>query len=297
VGPSRQSPVRDQRTILIVDDDPGTCETFGIALRADGYGLATACSGREALEIARTRSLDLAFVDQRLPDMLGTDVVRALNRAGVPFVLMSAFLTTEITVEAMRLGAVNVLEKPAWIEVLRGTVSAFFQRQAFEGAARRRARPSVNRATSMSVRPASLPERWALHVIKGCESDEDLTSLQCWAAAVGTGRTTIAETCRLLGIHPPDARDLTRVLRAIVHAQVHGCAPAAMLLVSDGRTLDTLFGRAGFAHADAGSVSADHFLANQRFVSPENEGLKALRRMLAVGDPETGAPHEDIRRP
>src|SRR5262245_21541732 len=83
--------VHDQRAVLIVDDDPGTCETFATVLCRDGHDVRSARSGREALELSRVWSADLLLVDLQLPDMLGLELVQQMRRsAAVPFVLMSA---------------------------------------------------------------------------------------------------------------------------------------------------------------------------------------------------------------
>ena len=68
--------------ILIIDDDPGTLETFQIILKLAGFDVATAATGSCALELARTRSHDLILADLRLPDMSGLDLLRVASRAG-----------------------------------------------------------------------------------------------------------------------------------------------------------------------------------------------------------------------
>jgi DNA-binding response OmpR family regulator len=287
--PSADAAPFDQRavthappSILIVDDDVGTCETFQFELRREGYVVVTAGSGAEALHIASGRAVDLLVVDLRLPDMLGTEVAKVLNaNARVPFVLISAFLTTKVTVEAMRLGAANVVEKPVDIEALRRIVSSFFLEHAASRLPMQHGECHGPFVMPPNVRPASTPERWAHYVMKACEAKEDLTSVGRWAMSVGASKTSISETCRLLGIHPREARDLTRLLRALVQSTLHRCPPEALLLVSDGRTLEALFVRGGLSLGIAcRSVSLDQFLASQQFVGVDNDGLKALRRLV-----------------
>ncbi len=105
-----------ERSVLIVDDDPATCLTFGHALRTSGLRVETAATGRAALKSLRHKTFDLVSLDLRLPDMSGLDLIRITTR--VPFILISGFLTTAETVEAMRLGARDVLEKPLDVDVL-----------------------------------------------------------------------------------------------------------------------------------------------------------------------------------
>ena len=62
------------------------------------------------LTMVRSKTFDLLLIDQRLPDMLGTDLIRTVRAdvANVPFVLMSGWLETPVTVNAMKLGASTV---------------------------------------------------------------------------------------------------------------------------------------------------------------------------------------------
>jgi DNA-binding response OmpR family regulator len=103
-----------------VDDDEGTRETADRVLTLEGYVVATASTGEEALAILRSVPIDLMIIDLRLPDMLGTEMVEVLRStvAGPKFILVSAFLTTAATVQAMRLGAIDVIDKPIDIDEL-----------------------------------------------------------------------------------------------------------------------------------------------------------------------------------
>ena len=94
-------------TVLLVDDDQGTRETFAAGLSMAGFKTTTAASASEALRYARVSHCDVAIFDLKLPDMSGIDLVRALQADGLawPFILISGFLTTQDTVDAMRLGA------------------------------------------------------------------------------------------------------------------------------------------------------------------------------------------------
>ena len=254
--------------ILIIDDDLGTRDLLSLALRRAGFAVRTASSGAEGLASARSGAFDLLLVDLRLPDMLGTEIVRRLRADArrMPFVLISGFLTIATTVEAMRLGAVHVMEKPVDIDnllsVVRGAVTTATPRPA-------------------SVHPRSAAQRWALHVLKMCESDGDLRTIEDWASFVGVSYTSLCESCRLLGIRPHDARDLSRMLRAVLKSATDRCRPEAVLDISDRRTLIGLLARAGLAGAPPGTISAEEFLDRQRFVPPDNEGLHALRSMVA----------------
>src|SRR4030042_465152 len=62
--------MRDEKRlirVLIADDDPGTCETLGDILTAEGYVVTTVEDGRAALAAARAERYDVVLVDQRMP--------------------------------------------------------------------------------------------------------------------------------------------------------------------------------------------------------------------------------------
>jgi DNA-binding response OmpR family regulator len=280
-----------RRAILSVDDDPGTREVVNWALSLAGLDVETASSGAEALSLVRLTRFDLMLVDQQLPDMRGTDFIRTLRNEIRPprFVLVSGFLTTAITVEAMKLGAVDVMEKPVDIDDLVPVVCEALGDSAARGHTRAVSRPvdsegvHVTRTPAVrdTVRPGSAAERWAMHVLKACESTRDLKTLEDWATFAGVSYSSLRESCHLLGIPPHDARDLTRVLRAVLQSRRHHCNPEVLLDVSDGRTLEKLLRRAGFSAGMSAGVTAEQFLRDQRFVAPQNAGLRILGVLLA----------------
>jgi YesN/AraC family two-component response regulator len=100
--------------VLVIDDDQGTVETFAFILRLEGFDVSTAQTGAAALDLLRSESHDVVLADLQLPDMTGLDVLRTLHRSKphVPCVIMTAFGTVASTVEAMRLGAQDFVEKP-----------------------------------------------------------------------------------------------------------------------------------------------------------------------------------------
>lgn len=102
------------QTILIVDDDPGFRKLLETILRQEGYKLETAGSVAEAVRHGARQRFDLVLADLKLPDGDGLLVLRRFNELapGTPFVMITAFGTVSTAVEAMKLGAVDFLEKP-----------------------------------------------------------------------------------------------------------------------------------------------------------------------------------------
>src|SRR5947209_7210835 len=100
--------------ILVIDDDQGTLETFGAILRDAGHQVSTASSGSMALECFTQQVVDLAITDVNLPDISGIDVMRTLRKNGdsTRFVFVTGFGRPRDVVTAMRLGALDFVEKP-----------------------------------------------------------------------------------------------------------------------------------------------------------------------------------------
>lgn len=141
-------------------------------------------------------------------------------------------------------------------------------------------------AARPSGRPSSTAERWATYVFRACAATGDPKTLDAWSLCVGVSYTSLRESCTLLGIRPHDARDLARMLRAVMRAPLEDCPPSALLDVSDSRTLRLLFERSGMTGAGlAAAIPVEEFLGRQRFVPAGNAGLRALRQLLA----ESGA--------
>ncbi|MFZ5595718.1 MAG: sigma-54-dependent transcriptional regulator [Bacillota bacterium] len=113
------------RLILVVDDEAGVKDTLRDILEDSGYAVECAAGGREGLEKIFNLDPDAVLLDIRMPDMDGIQVLEALNKKGknVPVILMTAYGTTDTTIEAMKLGAFDYLMKPLKVKEMLGTVA------------------------------------------------------------------------------------------------------------------------------------------------------------------------------
>lgn len=102
------------KTILIVDDTKNIRTLLTTCLELYGYKTIVAKNGYEAIDIFQNENIDLAFIDIKMPEISGTEVlkkIRAMN-INIPIVIMTAFGTVKNAVECTRLGAVAYLQKP-----------------------------------------------------------------------------------------------------------------------------------------------------------------------------------------
>ena len=116
---------RLRERILVTDDDPVSCQLFAEVLEGEGYEVDRAQSGEDAVRRLHEEAYALLLVDVRLPGMTGLEVTREVRRThpDLPIVVMTAFGSMEITVEAIREGAFDYTSKPMNLEELKHTVS------------------------------------------------------------------------------------------------------------------------------------------------------------------------------
>ena len=120
--------------ILLVDDETKILNALASALRAEGHEVVATGSAREAQKLLSQRLFDLLIVDNLMPDVTGLDVIRELvsstPEAERPQILMmTAHATVESAIEAMKLGALDYLQKPFDIDELLVVVSRALEHQ------------------------------------------------------------------------------------------------------------------------------------------------------------------------
>jgi DNA-binding response OmpR family regulator len=102
------------RAILVVDDDLAILETTSMALTDEGYDVALAGNGAEAIQRLESRPFDLVVLDLGLPDRPGLDLLRDIRSRwpATGVVVVTGRSDTQTAVQAMSLGAREYLTKP-----------------------------------------------------------------------------------------------------------------------------------------------------------------------------------------
>lgn len=110
--------------ILIVEDSEPLARTYEEYLKAAGYKVTTAGTGKEALAAMQKGSFAGAVLDVQLPDMTGIEILSWIRgeRSEMPAVIITAHGTINIAVEAMREGAYDFIVKPFTAARLQVTV-------------------------------------------------------------------------------------------------------------------------------------------------------------------------------
>ncbi len=110
-----------QPSILVVDDEPNSL--FGICqvLTDEGFRTLSAGSGREALEKLKTDSINLIITDEKMSDLSGTELLLEVKKShpDIPVILISAYGSVLMAVEALKKGAFYFFEKPIFDKLER----------------------------------------------------------------------------------------------------------------------------------------------------------------------------------
>lgn len=123
-------PMTEDALVLVVDDDEHVRHSLGALLRSHGLAVVSFRSGTELLNVASPGQRGCLLLDVRLPDMTGLDVQARLTEKGVriPTIIMTAYADVALAVRAMKLGAVDFIEKPFTEDALLGSVRAALAR-------------------------------------------------------------------------------------------------------------------------------------------------------------------------
>jgi FixJ family two-component response regulator len=118
--------------ILIVDDETNVRLNYRVTLETEGYEVVEAASAVRALQELIERSFSLAILDMRLPGMDGLALLAKMREIGntVPTMIVTAYSDVPHAVQAMKLGAIDFLQKPLRPEDLRRIVAEILNRHA-----------------------------------------------------------------------------------------------------------------------------------------------------------------------
>ena len=100
--------------ILILDDEENMLHMLKTILTKEGYEIATATNGIEGLKKIESNSFDTILCDLRMPEMDGVSFLKATKEKNLhsTTIMMSAYGTIDMAIEAMKLGAYDYISKP-----------------------------------------------------------------------------------------------------------------------------------------------------------------------------------------
>ena len=113
-------------SVLVIEDEPSIADNITYALSTEGYRPVWSPTGGEALEVLRSKVIDLIILDIKMPKIMGTDLLKTIKRKNVtiPIIMITGYPSVKNTVDSMRFGALNVFPKPLDIPTLLAETAA-----------------------------------------------------------------------------------------------------------------------------------------------------------------------------
>lgn len=166
--------------ILLVDDDETLRQSLNLLLDNEGYNIAVATTGEEALERAKLDYFDVVLCDIRMPGIDGLETIEKLKDqvADAHFLVMTGFASEDAPIKALKLGVDDYFTKPFDIPLFLEKLRAI---------ARRRRRLTQSSAHSLGRFISSLREHYP-ELADHCEAVEEKTTR--WSSALGLNPET-----------------------------------------------------------------------------------------------------------
>jgi two-component system response regulator HydG len=185
-------------SVLVVDDDSGMCAMLHARLSTRGFAVTTRSSAAEAIATVQQEAVEVVVTDVNMKGMTGVELCRRLLelRPHLPVILITAFGSMEIAIDAIRAGAYDFLPKPFEIDQLALAIErgATFARLRDEVQQLRRMVP-----TAFGDLVGSSPPMRDLYTKLGRIADNDATVLLTGES--GTGKELVSRA-----IHTASAR-------------------------------------------------------------------------------------------
>jgi DNA-binding NtrC family response regulator len=237
--------------LLVLDDDREVVAYLGEELGREGYAVTALTSPAEALAQIDGSAFDLVISDVEMPEMRGTELLAAIQtrRPGQLVVLMTAFGSIDLAVQAVRAGAADFVAKPFRIEVLCLVIErALRERQMRREIIRLRDRLDVQTEGGLVAKSASM--RRAVELARRAAGTDSTVLL---TGESGTGKGVLARF-----IHDSGPRRDAPFLQLNAAALPPALAESELFGVRRGAFTDARDDRKGmFAAANGGTLFLD----------------------------------------
>src|SRR4051812_23605274 len=166
--PSRLSAMSNNAVVSVIDDDSAARQSLVFLLSAAGIAVRTFESATSFLKASPTLHGGCIITDMRMPGMSGLELQRRLNamKSAMPVIMITGHGDIPLAVEAMKLGAVDFIEKPFESKVLLAAVRTALDKSNRETEGLHETSEAVQRLRTLSVR-----EQQVLHqIVAGCSN-------------------------------------------------------------------------------------------------------------------------------
>lgn len=220
--------------VLIVDDDEGIRDSLALVLSAEAYEVTTAAQATAALECIENTPIDIVLCDLRMPGISGMELLPELVKRlpNIPIIMMSAFGSADLAIEAMKLGAYDYIAKPFQPSEILLTL-----RKAKEREELRRANQALKRDLQRVVgeRPVIAASPCMLELLDMLERAAQFKATVLLTGESGSGKEVLART---------------------IHTQSNRCQQA-FVAVNCGAIPDQLLESELFGHVKGAFTGAD----------------------------------------
>ncbi len=180
-------------TVLVVDDEQAMREFLAVLLEKEGHNVMTASDGEQALRMVGEQPVDLVISDVRMPKVHGIALLTGIRaqHPHLPVILITAYASSDSTIQAMQLGADDYLTKPFRLDELRLVVEKALARRKKrqQDQASEPAVPEAPRLEGIIGRSPKMVELYKLiSKIAGLDSTVLITGES------GTGKELVART-------------------------------------------------------------------------------------------------------
>ncbi len=143
-----------QRVVHVIDDDAAVRDAVGLLLSTEGYKVHTFPSALAFLKADALLQEGCVITDVRMPEMNGIELIARMkeNRITAPVIVLTAHADVPLAVEAMKLGAIDLLEKPFEDAALLAAVESALERRSVEETRSRECAAIKNRLASLTRR-------------------------------------------------------------------------------------------------------------------------------------------------
>ena len=102
------------KKILVIDNEEGLCRMMSAVLMDEGHAVRTFTNPLEAVNLFRPGTWDLVICDIKMPGIDGLEVLQQIKNSepGIPVIMITAFATVDMSIQALRKGAYDMLTKP-----------------------------------------------------------------------------------------------------------------------------------------------------------------------------------------
>lgn len=241
-------------TVLVIDDDPGVVSWLVDLLPEEGFLATGEVSAARAIALLHEQAFDLVVSDVEMPEMRGLELLRAIQkvRPQQMVLLITAFGSIDLAVEAVRAGAVDFIAKPFRIEVLGMSL----QRALRERQMRReivRLREAATRGTPDGIAARAPAMQRTLELTR--------RAARSHLAVLVTGESGVGKGALARFIHESSDRRAGKFVQLNCAALPAGIAEAELFGVRRGAFTDAREDRAGvFEQAHKGTLFLDEIV-------------------------------------